>query len=106
MRLKEGFEFDLEAVGVLGGQEGVDQIHRGDPTDRVSPMAGVRGERQGQMSFAQAHSTQKEDVAMLGQPVEMEEMLDLGAIDLFGPGPIEIVEGFHKGEPGGLEAAL
>ena len=69
-------------------------------------MAGVRGERQGQVGFAQAHCAQKEDVAMLGQPVEMEEVLDLGTIDLFGPGPIEVVEGFDKGEPGGLEATL
>ena len=91
---------------MLGGQQGVDQIDGGDPTDAVSPMASVRGERQGQMSFAQAHSTQKEDVSMLGQPVEMEKVLDLGAIDLFGPGPIEVIEGFDKGEPGGLEATL
>jgi hypothetical protein len=43
---------------------------------------------------------------MLGQPVEMEEVLDLGTIDLLGPGPIEVVERFDKGEPGGLEATL
>ena len=66
MRLKEGFEFDLEAVGVLGGQQGVDQIHRGDPTHAVSSRAGVRGERQGQMGFAQTNTAQKEDIPVLG----------------------------------------
>lgn len=36
----------------------------------------------------------------------MEDVLDLGAIDLFGPGPIKIIAGFNKGEPGILNAVL
>ena len=106
MRFEAGFEFGLETVGVLCGQQGVDQINGGDPTNGVSLVAGAIGERQGQMGFAQSNTAEEEHVAVLGKPVEVEEMLNLGAIDLFGPGPIEVVEGFNKGEPGGLEAAL
>lgn len=36
----------------------------------------------------------------------MEDVLDLGAIDLFGPGPIKIIDGFNKGETGVLNAVL
>ena len=58
------------------------------------------------MRFAQADTAKEKYVALLGKPVEVEEVLDLGAIDLLGPGPIEVVERFDKGEPGGLKAAL
>lgn len=36
----------------------------------------------------------------------MEDMLDLGAIDLFWPGPIEVIDGFNKGETGIFNAPL
>ena len=106
LRFEEGFKFGLEVARVLRGQQGIDQIDGGDPPDGIALVAGAIAERQGEMRFAQADTAKEKYVALLGKPVEVEEVLDLGAIDLLGPGPIEIVERFDKGEPGGLNATL
>ena len=41
---QEGFEFGLEAVRVLRGEEGIDQIDGGDPPDGIALVAGVIAE--------------------------------------------------------------
>jgi hypothetical protein len=61
------------------GQQGIDQIDGGDPPDGIALVAGAIGERQGEMRFAQADTAKEKYVALLGKPVEVEEVLDLGA---------------------------
>jgi hypothetical protein len=47
------------------------------------------------MSFAEAHPTEKDDIGGVLEKREPGEVLDLEAIDLFGPIPLELVEGFE-----------
>ncbi len=106
LRFEEGLDFGFEPVGALGGQEGIDQINGSDPADGIALLAGVMAQSKGQVGFTEADVAEEEDITVLRKPVQMEDMLDLGAIDLFWPGPIKIIYGFNKRETGVLNAAL
>jgi hypothetical protein len=56
------------------------------------------------MSFPEAHPPAQEDVGVSFQEPQREEMLDLGAIDLLGPAPLELLESFDPGEAGQTDA--
>ena len=57
------------------------------------------------MGFAKTDGAEQDDVGVVMDELEAEEILDLEAVDLFGPVPSEGVEGFDDGEAGGLDAA-
>jgi hypothetical protein len=56
------------------------------------------------VGFAEADGAEQDDVGVVMDELESEEVLDLEAVDLFGPIPAEGVEGFDDGEAGGLDA--
>ena len=58
------------------------------------------------MSFAKTGATHENDVGLVLEKEEAKEILHVGAIDLLGPGPVELFEGFHYREARGLKAAL
>ena len=64
------------------------------------------GQRGGQVGFAQAGAAHKNHVGLVLEKGEAKEILHLGAIDLFGPGPVELFERFSTGKARGLDAAL
>ena len=96
----------LEAAsGVRGGQR-VDDV---DGTGEQHGMpAQTRRVAQGrhQMALAQADTGDEHDVGVLGDELQMEEVLDLRTVDLGGPAPVELVEGLHHGEAGLQDATL
>ena len=53
------------------------------------------------MRLAQSHSAHEHHVSLVRHKGQAEEVLYLGAIDLLGPVPVELVEGFDAGETGG-----
>ena len=57
------------------------------------------------MCFADADPAEEDDVAVLGDEVEAEQVLDLGPVDLLRPTPVEAVEGLAGGQAGVFEPA-
>ena len=51
-----------------------------------------------QVGFAQADGAQEDDVAVVFQGGQTEEVLHLGAVGFFGPGPVELFESSQGGE--------
>ena len=60
----------------------------------------------GQVAFAQADAADEDGVGLVLDELEAEEVLDLEAVDLGGPGEVELLEGLEDGEAGLLDAAL
>ena len=58
------------------------------------------------MAFAEAGPAQENDVGLVLEKGEAKEVLHLEAIDLFGPAPVELFEGFNHREARRLKAAL
>ena len=58
------------------------------------------------MSFTEAGPAHEDDIGLVLEKGEAEEILHVGAIDLLGPGPVELFEGFDHGEARHLDAAL
>ena len=67
--------------------------------------AGAVAEGGGEMGFAKADQAEEDDVGFFLDEAQTEEILDLEAIDFFGPVPAEGFEGFEDGKAGGLDAA-
>ena len=57
------------------------------------------------MRFAEPHGPQEDDVGVILHELEAEEVLDRHAIDLLGPAPGELVDGFDDREAGAFDAA-
>lgn len=53
-----------------------------------------------------AHAVGPDEHDVGGKPVETEEILDLGMVDLLGPGPVEVGQGLEAAQPGFAQAAL
>ena len=100
------FEFAFEAAGALSGAERVDYIDGGGKKNRVALQAGRVSQGGGQMAFAQPDAAQEDDVGPLGDKLQTEEVLDLEAVDLLGPAPVELVQGFDDREAGLSDASL
>jgi len=96
-----GFE---GALG-LGGLQGVDDVDGvGEEYAHALLTSGV-AKRGGEVGFAQTDGAEQDEVGMIFNELEAEEVLDLEAVDLFGPVPAEGVEGFDDGEAGALDAS-
>jgi hypothetical protein len=67
---------------------------------------GLVGEVLGDHALVQAVGTDEHDVGGRAQPVEGEEILDLGAIDLLRPAPVEVGDGLEGAQAGAAQAAL
>jgi len=101
----EGFESLGQGVGGLGGGEGVDDLDGGGKEGGDVVEAGVVSEGEGEMCFAEADAAEEDDIGVEVDEAEAEEVLDLGAVDRGGPGPVELIEGLEHGEASGLGAA-
>jgi hypothetical protein len=73
---------------------------------RVSLQAGGVAESNRQMGLAEADVTDQDDVGLGCDEGQTEQVLDLRAVDLFGPVPLEVIEGFEHGEARVLDASL
>ena len=67
-------------------------------------QAGLVSEGGGKMGFTEAYASQEDEVLLLVDEVEPEGVLDLLAVDGFGPVPVELVDGFYEGKAGGFDA--
>ena len=84
----------------------VDDINGIGEENRVALQASGVAQGGGQVGFAQARTAHENHVGLVLEKRETEEILDLGAIDLFGPGPIELFKGFNDRKARRLDAAL
>ena len=89
----------------LGGVQGVDDVDGVGEEHAHALLAGGVAERAGEVGFTEPDGAEQDDVGVVLDELETEEVLDLEAVDLFGPVPAEGVEGFDDGEAGGLDAA-
>ena len=94
----------LEPVGGLGGGQRVDDVDGAGEEHRVAFLAGAQAERDGQVRFPKADSTDEDDVAGLFDELQPEQVHHLLAVDLFRPGPVEGIKGFLDGEAGEADA--
>jgi hypothetical protein len=104
-RFQQACQLALRAAGGLGGGQGVDDIDGAGNQCRVALEAGGVGQGDGQVGLAHADPAVQDDVAVLGEEVQEEQLLDLGAVDLLRPAPIEPVEGLDTRQAGGLQVA-
>lgn len=99
-------EFGFEGALFLGGAQMVDDLDGIGKENRVAFQASGVAQRRSQVGFAQADGAQKDHVGLLSQELPAEEVLDLEAIDLLGPVPMELFERFDDRKARGLDAPL
>src|SRR6516165_3457263 len=99
-------EFALEPNGGLGRCQGIDDVHGGSEQHRVSLQAGGVAESNRQMCLAEADVADQDDVGLGCDEGQTEQVLDLRAVDFFGPVPLEVIEGFEHREARVLDASL
>lgn len=58
------------------------------------------------MGLAYAYAADEDNVGLVLNKIKPEDVLDLCAVDLFWPGPVELIEGFDCGETGEAYASL
>lgn len=64
------------------------------------------GQCRGQMGFTYPDASKEDDVGVVLQECQPHEVLDLCAVDLFGPRPVVGVARFDDGEAGELDTSL
>jgi hypothetical protein len=64
----------------------------------MTGQAGGVAEGDAQVCFTQADATDHNYVGVLVDERKAEEVLNLEAVDLFRPSPVELIEGFDYGE--------
>ena len=94
----------LESAGGLGGGQGVDHVDGAGEQHRVAFFAGAQAQGDGQVRLAKSDAAYQHDVAGLFDELQAEQVHHLLPIDLFGPGPVEPIEGLFDGEAGEADA--
>ena len=90
---------------MLGTDEIVYSIHGGGEQNRMTLEAGLVSQSAGQMGFPQTHPAHKDHVASVFNELQPEQILYLDLVDFFGPGPVELIQGFDNREPCGFHPA-
>ena len=96
----------FEEAALLGGRQIVDDTDGVGEEDGVSLLAGGVAKGGGEVGLADADRAEEDDVGLLGDEAETEEVLNLEAVDLPGPVPLELLQGLEDGEAGRLDAAF
>ena len=68
------------------------------PRLRLDQTHGNLAQSDRQVGFAKADVTDQDDIGLGCDEGQTEQVLDLRAVDLFGPTPLEVIEGFEHGE--------
>ena len=97
---------ELELPLFLSGDQVVDGFDGSGVEDLVASLAGLQGDGGGEVCFADTDGAEQDAVVLVLDKAQAGEMLDLGAVDTFGPLPVEGVEGFGRGQAGGFDAPL
>ena len=58
------------------------------------------------MGLTQSDTAEKDDIGFGFYKLKAKKVLHLKAVDVFGPGPAELIQGFNDREAGHLNAAL
>jgi hypothetical protein len=72
----------------------------------ISFDAGVMSESDSQMGFTEAGTADENDVGAVGEEIELEEMLNMHAVDFIGMAEVIGIEGSEEWETGVVKAAL
>src|SRR6202049_3129257 len=96
--LQVAVELALEAAGGRCRCQGVDNVDGRGEEHRVSMQAGGVAKSDRQVRLAEADVAYQDDVGLGCDEGQTEQVLDLRAVDLFGPTPLEVIEGFDHGE--------
>ena len=89
----------------LGRAEAVDDVDGGGEEHAMALETGGVAQRAGQMGFADSGGSEQHDVGVILEEAELEEVLDLHAIDLFGRGPVPAGHGFKDWKARGGQAS-
>lgn len=92
------FELGFESVGCMGRGEAVDGIDGGCREDGVSLEAGMISQGRGEMGLSKSDASEKDDVGLVLEEFESEEVLDGHSVDVGGPAPLKVLEGFENRE--------
>jgi len=93
--LAEDSELALQACRSVLVGEGIEHFGGGEEADGGAGEDGLMSEIAGDERLADAVGSDEDDVGSGVEPFESEEIFDLIAIDLGGPGPVEIGERFE-----------
>src|SRR6266446_5022312 len=104
--LQVTLELAFEAAGGLGCRKSVDDVDGRGEQHRVSIQAGGTAQSNRQMRLAEADVADQDDVGLGCDEGQTEQVLDLRAVDLFGPAPLEVIKGFEHGEARVPDASL
>lgn len=99
-------KFSLKLPGGLSGGEGIDDIDGGGKEHRIACQASGMAQCVTRIALPQTDPAEEDDVGLVVDKLQAEQVLDLKAIDLFGPTPVELLEGFEHGEVGEPDPAL
>ena len=89
----------------LSRAQGIDGLDGGGKKDAVALEARRVAQGRGQMGFAQADAADEDHAGFVVEEGQAEEVLHLGLIDLFGPGPVKLLQGLDDREAGGGHTA-
>ena len=93
------------APGLRAGKR-VDDVDGARKQHRVPVQAGSMTQRRHQVALAQTSGGDEDHVGMLGDEVQVKEVLYLQPVDLGGPVPVELVQRLAHREAGVLDAPL
>jgi len=84
----------------------IEQFGGGAVEHGVAGEDGVVGDVFEDHGFADAVGTEEDEVSAFGDEVETEGGVDGGAVDVFGPAPVEVGHGLESSESGAFETSF
>ncbi len=96
----------FEQASLLSGGEIIDDADGVGEEHRVAFLAGGEPEGGGKVGLSDADGAEEHHVGLLGNELQAEEVLNLEAVDLLGPIPLELLQGLEDREAGGLDASF
>lgn len=100
------FHLFFEGMAFLGGDQVIDRFYCVLEEHFVALLAGFIAEGCGEVGFADTYVSDEHDIGVLGYKAETGTLLDLHAIDFFGPVPVKLFECLNDGEAGLLDLSL
>src|SRR5262252_1433514 len=96
----------LQAAGGLRGGQRIDDVDGSGEEHGVAADAGGMAKGDGAVGFAEANGTYKHGVGVGSDEGQAEQVLDLRAVDLLWPAPLEVLHRLEDGEAGLSDAPL
>ena len=106
LRTRVGAQPPFEGAGGVLAIQIQQQVRGGDEERGVAGEDRLVQQVFRQHGFAEPLRSDQDDILSLGDEVEREDPVDGGPVQVLGPGPVEVREGFEAPEPGRLQLPL